>query len=102
MPRVIASGRADADGKTLRFVLASRSSCMSARSAAAPWWTWRRPISPAPCRTWRRRAKPAPKPVDVAALPEIKLRAGAYENFTRLVFDWPKDVPYQVFPGAGK
>ena len=25
-----------------------------------------------------------------------------YANFTRLVFDWPRDVTYQVFPGAGK
>ena len=46
--------------------------------------------------------KPVPKPVDVASLPEIKLRTGSYEKFTRLVFDWPKDVSYQVFPGAGK
>ena len=38
----------------------------------------------------------------MASLPEIKLRTGAYANFTRLVFDWPKDVPYTVFPGAGK
>ncbi|HEY0266603.1 MAG TPA: hypothetical protein VGC16_07620, partial [Rhizomicrobium sp.] len=30
------------------------------------------------------------------------LRTGAYEKFTRLVFDWPKDVSYSVFPGAGK
>src|SRR6185437_4855574 len=47
-------------------------------------------------------AKPAPKPLDMASLPEIKLRAGSYANFTRLVFDWPHDVPYTVFPGAGK
>ena len=59
-------------------------------------------VSPAPCPTWRRRPKPVAKPVDVASLPEIKLRAGSYANFTRLVFDWPKDVSYQVFPGAGK
>ena len=51
-----------------------------------------------------RASRPSPraKPVDVATLPEIKLRAGAYANFTRLVFDWPHDVPYTVFPGAGK
>ena len=47
-------------------------------------------------------SKPVVKPVDVASLPEIKLRTGAYEKFTRLVFDWPRDVSYQVFPGAGK
>src|SRR5262249_50517611 len=45
---------------------------------------------------------PPPKPVDVAELPGLKLRAGSYPNFTRLVFDWPKNVPYSVFPGAGK
>jgi hypothetical protein len=46
--------------------------------------------------------KPVAKPVDVASLPEVKLRTGTYEKFTRLVFDWPKDVSYQVYPGAGK
>src|SRR5690348_7922858 len=46
--------------------------------------------------------KPVAKPIDVASLPEVKLRTGAYEKFTRLVFDWPKDVSYQVYPGAGK
>ena len=30
------------------------------------------------------------------------MRSGAYTNFTRLVFDWNKYVPYTVFPGAGK
>ncbi|HEY4943974.1 MAG TPA: hypothetical protein VII56_21270 [Rhizomicrobium sp.] len=45
---------------------------------------------------------PAPKTVDVATLPQIAVRAGAYQNFTRLVFDWPQTVKYAVFPGAGK
>ena len=39
--------------------------------------------------------------VDVAKLDALPIRAGAYSNFTRLVFDWPKNVSYAVFPGAG-
>ena len=57
-----------------------------------------------------------PKPaaaqaVDVASLPEIKLRAGSYANFTRLVFDWPQRCSVhgvsrrrendRALPGAG-
>src|SRR5262249_42396704 len=43
-----------------------------------------------------------PRTVDVASLPTIAVRSGAYQNFTRLVFDWPHDVKYVVLPGAGK
>ena len=102
MPRIITSGKADADGKTLRFVLTTpvklHVSQIGARAVvdlAEPNFSGAMPDLVAP-------SKPAPKPLDVAALPEIKLRTGSYEKFTRLVFDWPKDVSYQVFPGAGK
>ena len=33
--------------------------------------------------------------------PRSSCASGAYSNFTRLVFDWPRNVPYTVFPGAG-
>ena len=102
MPRVITSGRADADGKTLRFVLAapvklhvSQIGSRAVVDLAPTTFTGAMPDLTPP-------AKPVVKPVDVASLPEIKLRTGAYAKFTRLVFDWPKDVSYSVFPGAGK
>ena len=102
MPRAIASGHADADGKTLRFVLnqplklhVSQIGNHAVLDLATTDFTGNMPdLVPPP--------KPVAKPVDVASLPEIKLRTGAYEKFTRLVFDWPRDVSYQVFPGAGK
>jgi hypothetical protein len=48
---------------------------------------------------------PPPPPVQVAAIDIAKLdalpiRVGAYSNYTRLVFDWPRNVPYTVFPGS--
>ncbi|MDB5735486.1 MAG: tetratricopeptide 4 protein [Alphaproteobacteria bacterium] len=102
MPRAIASGHADADGKTLRFVLnqpvklhVSQQGGRAVVDMAEPNFAGVMPDLTPP-------AKPVAKPLDVAALPEIKLRAGSYANFTRLVFDWPRDVSYQVFPGAGK
>jgi hypothetical protein len=102
MPRAIASGHADADGKTLRFVLnqpvklhVSQQGNRAVVDMAEPNFAGVMPDLAPP-------AKPVAKPLDVAALPEIKLRAGSYANFTRLVFDWPRDVSYQVFPGAGK
>jgi hypothetical protein len=102
MPRIISSGKADADGKTLRFVLStpvklhvSQLGAKAVVDLAEPSFSGAMPDLVAP-------PKAAPKPVDVASLPEVKLRTGSYEKFTRLVFDWPRDVSYQVFPGAGK
>jgi hypothetical protein len=102
MSKVIASGHADADGKTLRFVLnqpvklhVSNQPGRAVVDMADESFNGTMPdLAPPP--------KPVAKPLVVADLPEIKLRAGSYANFTRLVFDWPKDVSYQVFPGAGK
>ena len=103
MPRVISSGKTDADGKSLRFILStpvklhvSQLGAHAVVDLAEAGFTGTMPDLVAP------PAKPASKPVDIASLPEIKLRTGAYEKFTRLVFDWPKNVPYQIFPGAGK
>jgi hypothetical protein len=102
LPRILSSGRADPDGKTLRFVLVapvklhvSQIPGHAVVDVAPPDFNGKMPDLVVP-------PKPVPKPVDVASLPEIKMRAGSYEKFTRLVFDWPKDVSYHVFPGAGK
>ncbi|HEY1612127.1 MAG TPA: hypothetical protein VGF97_00365 [Rhizomicrobium sp.] len=40
--------------------------------------------------------------VDVASLPPLIVRAGAYAQYARLVFDWPHAVPYAVFRGSGR
>jgi tetratricopeptide (TPR) repeat protein len=98
----IASGHADASGKVLRFALnqpvrmhQSQLDAHAVVDLAPQDFKGAMPDLVAP-------PKPKPKPIDIAALPEIKLRAGSYANFTRLVFDWPHDVTYHVFPGAGK
>jgi hypothetical protein len=104
MPRAITSGHADADAKTLRFVLAlpvklhvSQIGNHAVVDLATTDFTGTMPdlVAPPPPKT-------VVKPINTASLPEIKLRTGAYSKFTRLVFDWPRDVSYQVFPGAGK
>ena len=104
MPRAIISGHADADGKTLRFVLAlpvrlhvSQIGDHAVVDLATTDFTGTMPdlVAPPPPRV-------VVKPVNMASLPEIKLRTGAYSKFTRLVFDWPRNVSYQIFPGAGK
>jgi hypothetical protein len=102
-PGLITSARADDDGKTLRFALSqpiklhvSQQGDRAVVDLAPAAFTGAMPDLPPP-------AKPAPpKPVEAADLPQIKLRAGNYSNFTRMVFDWTKTVPYTVFPGAGK
>ncbi len=104
MPRAILSGHADADGKTLRFALSqpvklhvSQIGNHAVVDLATTDFTGTIPDLVAPSSP-----KPVVKPVDLASLPEVKLRTGSYARFTRLVFDWPRDVSYQVFPGAGK
>jgi hypothetical protein len=102
-PGLITSGHADGDGKTLRFALSqpvrlhvSQQGLKAVVDLAPADFNGVMPDLPPP-------PKPAPpKPIDPASLPQIKLRAGGYSNFTRLVFDWSKDVPYSVFAGAGK
>jgi hypothetical protein len=104
MPRAIASGHADSDGRTLRFVLIQPlrlhvsqigNHAVVDLSTADFNGTMPDLVAPPP-------VKVVVKPLDIASLPEVKLRTGTYEKFTRLVFDWPRDVSYHVFPGAGK
>lgn len=100
-PGLITSGRAD--GQSLRFALSQplklhvhQQGDRAVVDLAPLSFNGTMPDLPPP-------SKPAPpKPIDVATLPEIKLRAGNYSNFTRLVFDWTRNVPYAVFPGTGK
>jgi len=101
LPGYIASARADADGKTFRFALNQpvrvHSSAASGKIAVdlmPASYSGTPPDLPPP-------PPPAPKAVDVAKLEPLKVRAGAYQNFTRIVFDWSRNVPYAVFPGAG-
>ncbi len=94
--------RTDPDGRTFRFALvqpvrihASEVGNQIAIDLVPNSFTGNPPdLPPLP--------PPPPKTVDVSTLPQITVRSGAYQNFTRLVFDWPHDVKYAVFPGAGK
>lgn len=101
LPSYIASVRADPDGKTFRFALAQNARLHESASAdrvAIDLVPNNFPGVPADL------PPPPPKEasaVDVAKLDALKIRAGAYANFSRLIFDWPKNVPYAVFPGAG-
>jgi type II secretory pathway component PulJ len=102
LPGYIASARADADGKTFRFALnqpvrihVSSSGAKFAVDLAPPNYAGTPPNLPPP-------PPPPAKIVDVSKLPPLAVRAGEYQNYTRIVFDWPRDVPYAVFPGAGK
>ena len=101
LPAYIASARADPDGKTFRFALSQNARLHESASAdrvAIDLVPNNYPGVPADL------PPPPPKEasaVDVAKLDALKIRAGAYANFSRLIFDWPKNVPYAVFPGAG-
>ncbi|HEY1837270.1 MAG TPA: hypothetical protein VGG36_06410 [Rhizomicrobium sp.] len=97
----VSAGRVDADGKTYHFALTQNARLHTSISAnkfavdlAPESFNGTPPDLP----------PPAPKvasAIDIAKLAILPLRVGAYSNFTRLVFDWPRKVPYTVFPGAG-
>jgi hypothetical protein len=96
----VTSVRADSDGQTFRLAL-SQSARLHASTSGN-----KIAIDLAP-QTFAGTPPDLPPPpprqasaVDVAKLDALPIRAGAYSNFTRLVFDWPKNVPYAVFPGA--
>lgn len=97
----ITAVREDTDGKTLRIAMAHPVRLHSSTSAnkyavdlvPAAYKGLPPDLPPPP--------PPAPKAVDVAKLPPLKVRTGSYPKFTRVVFDWPRNVPYAVFPGAG-
>lgn len=99
---IAASGRADRDGRTFRFALLQPLRIHSSASAnqvaidLLPQGYIGTPLDLPP------PPPPPPSTVDPAQLPALKVRTGAYQNFTRLVFDWPRTVAYAVFPGAGK
>jgi hypothetical protein len=102
-PGLIASGHADSDGKTFRFALSqpvklhqSQQGLNAVVDLAPADFSGAMPDLAAPAKA------AAPKPADPSTYPQIKLRAGAYSNFSRLVFDWSKDVPYAVTAGGGK
>ena len=103
MGDAVTSARADADGKTFRFALNQpfklHQSAVGDRAVVdlAPQnFTGAMPDLPPPRRR-RAQAGGCRRPC-----PCSSCASGAYANFTRLVFDWSKDVPYTVFPGAGK
>jgi hypothetical protein len=98
----VGSARVDADGKTYHFALAQPIRVHSSASGEKiaidllpTNFTGTPPDLPPP-------PSHAPVAVDVSKLDALKVRTGSYKNFTRIVFDWAKNVPYAVFPGAGK
>jgi hypothetical protein len=97
----VSSARADADGLTFRLALSQSVKLHTSVSAN------RIAVDLAP-ETFAGAPPDLPPPppkeasaVDVAKLAPLTIRTGAYANFSRVVFDWPKNVPYAVFPGAG-
>ena len=101
MGGAVASVHADADGKAFRFALNQplklHQSAVGDRAVvdlAAENFTGHADL--------KQPVVAAAKPLDMAALPELTLRLGAYANFTHLVFETGKAIPYTVFPGAGK
>ncbi|HTT97709.1 MAG TPA: hypothetical protein VMF58_06635, partial [Rhizomicrobium sp.] len=102
LPAYVGSVHADGDGKTFRFALAQQVRVHSSSSGD----TIAIDLAPASFSGTPPDLPPPPSKAAVAVDPNsleaLKVRAGAYKNFTRIVFDWSKNVSYAVYPGAGK
>jgi hypothetical protein len=95
------TARLDADGKTLRIALAQSAKLHTSASGNL----FAVDLVPVALATNPPDLPPPPpkqaSATDISKLAPLAIRAGAYSNFTRLVFDWPRAVPYTVFPGSG-
>jgi len=102
LPTLISSARADADGETFHFALSQPVKVHSSASGDKIAVD----LAPAASEGTTPDLPPPPSkvaaPVDPASLESLKVRAGVYKGFTRVVFDWPKSVPYSAFAGVGK
>jgi tetratricopeptide (TPR) repeat protein len=47
-------------------------------------------------------AKPAPAPTTAPSTPTIPVRTGEHDGYFRVVFDWPRNVPYTVDEGRDR
>ncbi|HWU24830.1 MAG TPA: hypothetical protein VN154_00380, partial [Rhizomicrobium sp.] len=100
LPAYIGSARADADGLVFRFALAQNvrlHSSASANKIAIDLLPDSFSGTPADLPPPPPREQPA---VDVSKLEVLKIHAGAYSSYSRIIFDWPRNVPYAVFAGA--
>lgn len=103
LPDYIQSARIDADRRTLRFALSQsvrlHVSASGGRTAVdllpASYAGTPPPLPPPP-------GKQTAAPLDMSKVGALKVRVGAYRNFTRIVFDWPGHVSYQVVPATGR
>jgi hypothetical protein len=62
------------------------------------------PTAPPPAASRRQAAPTKPQPAPSAAPangPSIRVRAGVHDTYTRVVFDWPSDVVYEVSKTGG-
>jgi hypothetical protein len=96
----VSSARMDADGRTLHLALAqaarphtSVSGNRLAVDLVPSSFAGVPPDLPSP--------PTKEKAVDVSALPALAVRVAAHADYTRLVFDWPSNVAYSVFPAPG-
>jgi tetratricopeptide (TPR) repeat protein len=98
----VSSARLDPDGKTLRLAVAQNvrlhTSASSDRIAVD--------LTPDSFSGTPADLPPPPPtqatPQELANLAPLAIRAGAYSNFSRIVFDWPKNVAYKVTAGPSK
>ncbi len=110
LPNYIALARQDADGTTLRLALKFpfRTETLTAANEVyvnlMPE-TWRKELPGLPADVLAReqaarlaaeQAEAARKALTMVALPDIPVRSGSHDTYSRIVFDWPDDVDYKV------
>ncbi len=99
----VSVGRRSDDGLTYRFALrhplglhTSTEGNRTAVDLVPPNFKGVPPDLPKP------PAPPRKQTPDLAKLPVVQVRVSEFENYTRLIFDWPKAVQYTADPGQGR
>jgi hypothetical protein len=98
----VSAARLDPDGMTLRLALAQDAHLHTSASMG------RIAVDLVPSSfNGTPPDLPPPPPTqataeELAHLAPLGIRAGAYANFSRIVFDWPHDVPYKVTAGPSR
>ncbi|MEQ8747612.1 hypothetical protein [Pyruvatibacter sp.] len=110
LPNYVALARQDADGKTLRLALKFPFRVETATASNEVYvnlipetWQQALPGLPADVRAREQaalaaaeQAEAARRALELVELPDVDVRIGVHNSYSRIVFEWPDDVNYKV------
>lgn len=116
LPNFVALARQDADGTTLRLALKFpfRVEALTASNEIYVNLipdTWQQALPGLPQEVLAReqaalaaaeKAQAARRALELVELPDVPVRVGVHNSYSRIVFDWPDEVDYKVSRDGGR